>query len=425
MLRSSSTFVCCNPKTPVVSDIGIVGWGVTQDFMEEGEVLERQPPVWWAGYVPAALLVGFLLYLLVTVGGSILIPLLLAFALTFMLEPLTVRLQAGGRSRSSAVLLTLLTAVLVLALVLVFLLPSVYHQLLESVNKLPLALRAVAARAQRLLSYAQEHLSPEMYGQLQSSISNFEKQPTALVSRIGTWLSKGLLGLVNVGSAAVGLVIVPFFVYYLLLDLDRLKNLLEDQIPIRYRGVGAKLFDEVGEVLRGYVRGRFLIACIMAAIYSTGLLILRVPLWAGIGLIAGVVGIIPYLGVTSGFILAMAFAALDRAGAGRLIGVAVVFAIAQMTEDYVLTPRIIGGKLALHPMLVFIALIIAGDLYGLLGLVLAIPALAVIKVFVKFFDELYLRSSFYRAPAVSPSGRIRERSTAQEAADSLVSPHRS
>ncbi len=105
----------------------------------------------------------------------------------------------------------------------------------------------------------------------------------------------------------------------------------------------------------------------MATIYSTGLLILRVPLWAGIGFIAGVLGIIPYLGLTSGLILALGFATLEGAGVGRLVGVLIVFVIAQFTEDYVLTPRIIGGKLALHPMLVFIALIVAGDLYGLLG----------------------------------------------------------
>jgi hypothetical protein len=89
----------------------------------------------------------------------------------------------------------------------------------------------------------------------------------------------------------------------------------------------------------------------------------------------------------------------------RLAGVGAVFAIAQVIEDYVLTPRIIGGKLELHPMLVFIALIIAGDLFGLLGLVLAIPVLAVIKVWIRFLDELYLRSDFFLAPApATPDG---------------------
>jgi predicted PurR-regulated permease PerM len=149
------------------------------------------------------------------------------------------------------------------------------------------------------------------------------------------------------------MLIIPFLVYYLLLDMSKLRRIIEEHIPERHRGAGRRLLDEVGDVLRGYVRGRFLMAMIMAAIYGTGLLILRVPLWAGIGLIAGFIGIIPYLGVIIGLILALGFAALDGAGLGRLAGVGAVFAIAQVIEDYVLTPRIIGDKLELHPMLVF------------------------------------------------------------------------
>ncbi len=361
----------------------------------------RKPPFWWVGYVPAAAAIAVFGYLLFEVGGSVLIPLLLGFALTFMLEPLAAFLQRNGRSRPSAVLLTLLIALAVVTVVLLFLLPSVYHQLVESINKLPLAVRAVASRGESALGFAKQHLSSQMFDQLQTSLAEFKQHPDALTSRVGGWLSKGVLGLVSVGSAAIGLVIVPFFVYYLLLDLDRLKELIERQIPRRHRGAGTRLFEEIGNVVRGYVRGRFLIACIMATIYAIGLLILRVPLWAGIGIIAGIVGVIPYLGVTSGLILALGFAILDGAGIGRLAGVLLVFVIAQLTEDYVLTPRIIGGKLALHPMLVFIALIVAGDLYGLLGLVLAIPILAVLKVSVSFLDELYLRSDFYLSEAVA------------------------
>ena len=352
-------------------------------------------PFWWVGYVPLSLFLVALAAFVITVGGPVLVPLLLGFAITFLLEPLTSWFQNRGRSRRAAVGLTLLTAFLVLALILLVLLPSVYHQLGESIRRMPQALRAGAVRAQGLLSMAKERLSPDIYARLHGYVADFEQNPSAITSRVGGWLSKGLLGLVGVGTTAIGLIIVPFFVYYLLLDFRKLRKIVEGQIPPRYREETTLLFRELGEVVRGYVRGRFLIACIMAMIYALGLLILRVPLWAGIGVIAGVIGIIPYLGVTSGLILALSFAALDGAGLGRIIGVLVVFTIAQLTEDYVLTPRIIGGKLELHPMLVFIALIIAGDLFGLLGLVLAIPALAVLKVVVQFFDGWYLRSDLY------------------------------
>jgi predicted PurR-regulated permease PerM len=386
--------------------------------METSPAIDIRPPFWWVRWVPAVFLICSLIVLTIIIGGTVLVPLLVSFALACMLEPFVDWLQRRGRSRNAAVLLTLISAVLVVALLLLFLLPSVYHQLGESIEKLPLALRAMAVRAQHLLGFARDRLSPDMYARLEAAIANFENDPSALTSRIGEWLSKGLFGLVSIGTGALGLLIVPFFVYYLLLDMANLRRVIEEHIPARHRGVGARLFDEVGEVVRGYVRGRFLIALIMAAIYGIGLLIFGVPLWAAIGLIAGFIGIIPYLGVISGLILALGFAALDGAGIGRLAGVGAVFAIAQMFEDYVLTPRIIGNKLELHPMLVFIALIIAGDLFGLLGLVLAIPVLAVIKVLFRFLDELYLHSDLYLAPAPAKAG---EATAVQRAVGDTVS----
>jgi len=386
-------------------------------MIESSSVSILKSQLWWVRWVPAVLLAAGLIALAIVTGSPVLVPLLVSFALAFMLEPLADWFQQRGRSRNAAVLLTLLTATLAVLLIFVFLLPSIWHQLVESSEKLPLALRAVTARLNNLLNYAHERLSPQMFERLQSAIADFENDPSAVTSRIGQWLSKGLFGLVDASTAALGLLIVPFFVYYLLLDMDNVRRIIEEHLPERHRGVGVRLLDEVGEVMRGYVRGRFLVAATMSVIYAAGLLIMRVPLWAGIGLIAGIVGVIPYIGVTTGVILALAFAALDGAGLARLCGVVGVFIVAQTMEDYVLTPRFIGNKLELHPMIVFIALIIAGDLFGLLGLVLAIPVLGIAKVLLRFLDELYLRSDFYRAPADMEAGKKIEQATAATVSD--------
>ncbi len=386
-------------------------------MIESSTVSALKSQFWWARWVPAALLVAGLIALAIVTGSPVLVPLLLSFALAFMLEPIADWFQRRGRSRNAAVLLTLLMATLAVLLIFFFLLPSIWHQLAQSSEKLPLALRAATGRLNTLLNYAHERLSPQMFERLQSSITDFENNPSAVTSRIGEWLSKGLFGLVDVSTAALGLLIVPFFVYYLLLDMGNLRRIIEEHLPERHRSAGARLLDEVGEVVRGYVRGRFLVAATMSVIYAAGLLIMRVPLWAGIGLIAGIVGVIPYIGVTTGVVLALAFAALDGAGLARLGGVIGIFIVAQMIEDYVLTPRFIGNKLELHPMIVFIALIIAGDLFGLLGLVLAIPVLGIAKVLLRFLDELYLRSDFYRAPADMQANKKIDRATTATVSD--------
>ncbi|HLC40639.1 MAG TPA: AI-2E family transporter, partial [Methylomirabilota bacterium] len=196
-----------------------------------------------------------------------------------------------------------------------------------------------------------------------------------------------------------------------LLDMGRLRQLFEARIPARHRRAGSRLLDEIADVMRGYIRGRFLIALITAILYAAGLLIFRVPLWAAIGAIAGLLGIIPYLGVLAGVVLALGFAALDGASLVRLGGVVGVFIVAQLIEDYLLMPRIVGNRLALHPMVVFIGLIVMGNLFGLLGILLAIPMLGIARVVLRFLDEWYLNSDFYLAPAerIAPSPIVEER----------------
>lgn len=388
--------------------------------MDETPVIRSRSPFWWARYVPATLAVLILLGLMLAIGGPVLVPLLLSFALAFMLEPLTDWFQRRRFSRHASVMLAMTVATLAVAVLLLVLLPNAWHQLEPLIDRLPHAIRAAGERIQVSLASLQERMHPVAYERLQAALRGLQEDPSAITTRVGEWLTQGLFGLVNLGSAAIGLLIVPFFVYYLLLDMHNIRVAIDEHIPERHRGVGAKLFDEIADIVRGYVRGRVLVAAGMSLFYALGLSVLQVPLWAAIGIVAGFVGIIPYLGVITGLVLALAFAALDGAGAGRLLGVAVVFTLAQLLEDYVLTPKLIGDRLELHPMLVFIALIIAGDLFGLLGLVLAIPVLGVLKVLIRFLDQLYLRSDFYLVPAPAAGASVVQRAAAATTSDAAV-----
>lgn len=361
-----------------------------------------QSPWWWARYVPVVLLLLVVAVFLLLVGGPVLVPLILSFALAFMLEPLVEWFQKRFHStRNAAVLFALSVATFGTLLVIIVLLPSVYRQFTESYNKLPDAIIAAKGLLQNLLEYARQNLSADLFTRLQNYLTELQKNPPITGDSIYQYLTQGVFGLVNLSSAAIGLLIVPFFVYYILLDMNNIRLFIEKRIPERHRGIGLRLFNEMGEVVRGYVRGRFLIALILSAFYAAGLWLLDIPLWAAIGLIAGLIGIIPYVGIIAGIVLAIGFAALDGGGLWSIIGVIAVFILAQPLEDYVLTPRIIGESLDLHPMLILIALLIAGSLFGVLGLVLAIPVVGVAKVLLRFFDELYLHSDFYLTPALA------------------------
>jgi predicted PurR-regulated permease PerM len=372
--------------------------------------LERsRPPFWWVRWVPLTLLVTGLAVILYLTATPVVVPLALSFALAFMLEPLTEWFERRGMSRILAVLLTIGVALLVIAIVLLVLLPAVWHQLVASAAKFPGLVRATGDRLQDFLGYVETRLNPAAVSKLREALASVQADPGAITTKVEVFLLSGIAGLVSIGSSAIGLLIVPFFVYYLLLDLEKIRRGIDERIPIRHRRASMRLFDDIGNVLRGYVRGRLLVSIGMAIFYTIGLALVGVPVPAAIGIIAGFIGIVPYLGVVTGMVLAIGFAALDGASLAQIVGIVVVFSLAQVLEDYVLTPRLIGDRLELHPLVVFIGLIVAGDLFGLLGLVMAIPVLAVIKVLIHFLDDLYRSSDFFldegrhRTPVIAAS----------------------
>ncbi|HTU99565.1 MAG TPA: AI-2E family transporter, partial [Luteitalea sp.] len=188
-----------------------------------------------------------------------------------------------------------------------------------------------------------------------------------------------------------------------LIDFPAWRRSFEELIPPRYQPTFSPLFDEIGRILEAYVTGQLLVALGMAVLYAIGFWLLDVPAWAGIAAISGLLNAVPYIGTAIGLVLALTFTMADGAGLLRLGGVAGVFVIVQNVEGFFLTPRILGGRLQLHPMAVFLGILIGGNLFGLLGILLAIPTIAVAKVLAKFARELYLDSRFYRGlPTQAP-----------------------
>jgi predicted PurR-regulated permease PerM len=135
---------------------------------------------------------------------------------------------------------------------------------------------------------------------------------------------------------------------------------------------------------------------VMGVLYSIGFAVARVPLALSIGLLSGLLNFIPYLGTLTGLTLSLSFVALDGGGIARILGVLAVFIIVQSVEGYYLTPKLLGGSLDLHPMWVLVGLMIGGSLFGILGIILAVPVIAIAKVALDFLEELYQQSVFYR-----------------------------
>ena len=359
-------------------------------------------------------------------------PVLASFALAYLLNPIVYQFEKRGVSRTISAIAAISLVSLGISAFLAYVVPDLWAESSKAGQKISDSFTPENAARQRAFL---KRYSPALERVAGNKIEQFLSDPIVFYNEnMGTPApaavdASGNVVAVSNGSrileavvSSLDLLLVPFFVFYILVDFQRWRDSMEDLIPPRFREPFSRLFDESGRILESYVRGQILIGLIMAVCYAVGFWALGVPAWAGIALIAGLLNAIPYVGTLLGIALAVAFTLAEGGGVWDIAAVLGIFVAVQSLEGYVLTPRILGGRLNLHPMAVFLGLLIGGKLFGFLGFILAIPAIAIGKVFLKFLRELYQASYFYHAgdvhPAEAPSEKIEERIA--EAAETVL-----
>ncbi|HMV48427.1 MAG TPA: AI-2E family transporter [Blastocatellia bacterium] len=371
----------------------------------------EKTPIEWMRWIPAALLaLVFLLFAFIS-GRIILVPMLVSVALAYLLAPMVTWFEKRGWSRSSSAMLAITTAVLVVILSLIFLLPGLWTQFSRSYSRAS-ELVNDKARVEGMLLKVKE-INPQLYDLVKAQFEKykFALDPGKVAAWVGSWLQRGLFKLVDITASIMDLLLIPFFIYYFLADYREMRDRIDRLIPPRYRVLTTGLISQINTVLSSYVRNQLLIALVMGGMYSAGFLALRVPLGFSIGMLSGLLNFVPYLGTLIGIGLSLLFAALDGAGFGRLAGVLMVFVIVQSVEGYYLTPKLLGSRLNLHPMWVLVGLVIGGNLFGLLGIILAVPIIAVAKVVLGFLEDIYQQTNFYRrteTALLTDQGRLYE-----------------
>jgi len=383
----------------------------------------EQPPFWWLRWIPTIVIAALILYFLYIFGSVALVPVLASFALAYLLDPIVWQFEKRGLSRMWSSIISILLVTLLITAFIAYVIPDLWTESTKAGTKIAQNFTPENAARQREIlrrySPALERVAGDKIEQFLSDPGTFYSENVASgstsVDADGNVVASTGAGsmLSSVLSSSLDLLLVPFFVFYILIDFQQWRESLEDLIPPRFREPFKLLFDESGRILESYVRGQLLIGAIMAVCYAVGFFFLGVPAWAGIAMIAGLLNAIPYVGTILGIVLAGGFTFAGGGGVWDIAAVLGVFVAVQSLEGYVLTPKILGGRLNLHPMAVFLGLLIGGKLFGLLGVILAIPAIAIGKVFLKFVRELYQASYFYHVgdihPADAPPENIEER----------------
>ncbi len=380
---------------------------------------EERSPLAWLRWVPTVVVSVLILYFLYVVGRVAIVPVLASFALAYLLNPIVYQGEKRGLSRTMAAIVAILVVTFAVTAFLAFVIPDLWAESTDASQKIARNFTPENAARQRAMLKRYwpgvERIAGDKFEQVLSD-------PAVAIGSTALEAGGGESGVQAILISSLDLLLVPFFVFYILVDFSNWRDSSEGLIPPRFRDPFSRLFDEAGRILESYVRGQLLIGIIMAVFYAIGFGLLGVPAWAGIAALAGLLNAIPYVGTLLGIILACGFTLADGGGLWNIGAIIGIFIAVQSIEGYILTPRILGGRLNLHPMAVFLGLLIGGKLFGLLGVILAIPAIAIAKVFFKFLRELYQGSYFYHAgdihPAEAPSENLEERLA--EAADTVL-----
>jgi len=209
-------------------------------------------------------------------------------------------------------------------------------------------------------------------------------------------------GTVNAIFALISVFLVPVLMIYLLVDYKKMKAGALDIMPTGYREEIVARLREVEGVLKDFVKGQLMVAFIMGILYSIGLAIVGVDLAVVVGMLSGFGNLVPYLGTTLGLATSIVLVLLKYHDLMHPGFVVLVFIMVQVIEAYVITPKVVGNKLGLHPVVIILSLLVFGKLLGFVGIILAVPIAAVLKVFIKSFVEGYMGSSLY----AKKSGKI-------------------
>ncbi len=202
-------------------------------------------------------------------------------------------------------------------------------------------------------------------------------------------------GAVDFFLAALNLLLIPVLMAYLLLDFERMEESITGYLPVAYKAHVLSKLREVEAVLRDFVKGQLMVALIMGVLYSIGLWIVGVDMPVLVGMSAGMLNLVPYLGTTLGTLVSVVLVLLKFQDLLHPALVLAVFGAVQTIEAYVVTPKVVGEKLGLHPVIIIFALVVFGHLLGFVGILLAVPIAAVLKVFIAGFLRDYKASKHY------------------------------
>ncbi len=336
---------------------------------------------------------------LVWVMWSIVSIVLGAAALAYLLDPIADKLEARGRSRNVAIGIIFATTGLVFTILILIMVPLMAGQFMELSGNVRGYIDNIAA----LIEPAAAFIEGQTGQTIPLDLEGIKAQLPEWISQLSPDTRKGIQGFLGsffasslgLFTAIMNLALLPIFTFYLLSEWDRMVDFVAALVPLRHRPRVDRLARAVDERLAAFVRGQLTVCAVLAVLYSLGLLLANVDMALGVGLLSGALFVVPYLGTVVGIALASVLCLMKFGIDIHLLYVALAFGIPQFIESWYLTPKVVGDKVGLHPLVVMIALLAGGGLAGIWGMLLAIPLTAVLDVLAREGLSMYRENSVF------------------------------
>ena len=340
-------------------------------------------------------LIGIILYML-NAASSVFMPLLLAFMLAYVLEPIVSKLVAWRIGRVPAIVIVLAGTVGIGILAALALYLPLQNELQDIQTSLPgYAVNFYEYLPPKLKSFLAIETPEKLNIQLNLALEKLQGISFSILKETLSVLQKAFTSTLSFVIGIISYFITPIYLFYFLKDMPAIREKVVNLVPKRHRPRFEKTLTEIDELLSAFVRGQLSVCAILAVLYSIGLYLIGIDLAIAIGVFAGFAFIIPYAGTIIGIILSVLMALLKFHDLLHPLLCIAWFGIVQAIEGAIITPKIVGDKVGIHPVITILALFIGGQFWGIFGMLLAVPAVAILKVFIASLLMTYQETPFF------------------------------
>ncbi len=327
---------------------------------------------------------------------KVFIPVFLGFLIAYIFKPVVDKLEKKKISRRITAIAVIFFLIFLLATFILIIFPLIYD-----------IIRAISDAGPKLIVLVEEKLRPYILEKfnidLSETIEGYREKLYTFTSNLsgkdfsllGNIIKRVITNVFFLAYFIVALILIPLIGYYLIVYYYDVIRWIDYMIPLKFKGLIDEIFNEIDSTMSMFFRGQISVCTIMAIIYSIALVIARVPNPIAIGVITGVLNFIPYAGLIMGLSLSILLSLISGNGIYPVLGSLIIYTTIPLVDQFFITPRIMGSSIGLKPIFIILALLIGGTLMGFIGILIAVPSAAIIKVLAGIFIEKYKQSSLY------------------------------